>query len=60
MKIFISKLNEGWREIAIPDNFKRYSHDALVTVLHQFMDTSKYKGILITENPKLGAKSIGH
>ena len=56
MKIFISNLNEGWREMAIPKNFQRYSHDALVTVLHQFMDTSKYKGILITENPEPGVR----
>jgi hypothetical protein len=52
MKIFISIKNKGWSEIAIPKNYQRYSHDALVSVLHKFIDTKKYKGILITENPE--------
>jgi hypothetical protein len=50
-KIFISKANEGWKEVAIPDNFRRYSYDALISVLHKFIDLSAYKGVLITENP---------
>lgn len=51
-KIFISKPDEGWKEVRIPDNFRRYSYDALISVMHKFIDLSQYKGILITENPE--------
>jgi hypothetical protein len=50
-RIFISKPHEGWKELTVPENYERYSHNALVTVLHRFIDVSQYKGILVTENP---------
>lgn len=50
-KIFISKQSKGWEEVEIPEFYKRYSHDALVTVVHKFLDTKICKGILFTENP---------
>lgn len=57
-KIFISKPNEGWKEVTIPENFKRYSYNALISVLHKFMDLSDYKGILVTQNPDPWEMSI--
>jgi hypothetical protein len=50
-RIFISETNKGWEKFDLPENFKRYSHDALVSVVHKFLNVSKYKGVLITENP---------
>lgn len=50
-RIFISKKNKGWEEVSIPKKFTRYSYDALLSVIHKFVDLSNYKGILITENP---------
>jgi len=50
-RIYISKWNKGWEEIEIPPDFNRYSHDALISVVHRFLNVSKCKGILITENP---------
>ena len=51
-KIYISQKNEGWKEVVIPQNFKRYSYDALISVMHKFIDLSQYKGFLVTENPE--------
>lgn len=51
-RIYISKQSEGWKEIEIPENFKRYSYDALIGIMHRFINLSDNKGILITENPK--------
>jgi hypothetical protein len=51
-KIYISKQSTGWEEVEIPEFYKRYSHDALITVAHQFLNTQTCKGILFTENPK--------
>ena len=50
-KVYVSEQNEGWKEIQVPDKFKRYSYDALISVLHNFLDLSRFKGILVTENP---------
>jgi hypothetical protein len=50
-KIFISKSDTGWQEVEIPEKFRRYSHDALVRVVHKFIDRNSCKGLLITENP---------
>lgn len=52
-KIFISKAGEGWEELCIPENYKRYSYEALIKVLHKFLDLSQHKGVLVTENPKM-------
>lgn len=51
-RIYISKKDEGWKEVSIPENFRRYSYDALISVMHRFIDLSKHKGVLVTENPK--------
>ena len=56
-KIYISRKNEGWKEVRIPDNFRRYSHDALISVMHMFIDLSHHKGILVTENPSPWSRS---
>lgn len=50
-KIFISKQDEGWSELSIPDEFKKYSYEKLVKFTHRLLQRSKYKGLLITENP---------
>ncbi len=52
-KIYISKAGKGWDEVIIPEIYKRYSYDALIRVLHNFLDPTQYKGILITENPDI-------
>jgi hypothetical protein len=50
-KIFISKQDEGWSELSIPDEFKKYSYEKLVKFTHRLLQRNKYKGLLITENP---------
>lgn len=50
-KVFISRSNEGWREISIPEEFHRYSYDKLVNKVYRLLQPHAYKGILITENP---------
>lgn len=50
-RIFISKANRGWEEVQVPERFNRYSYDALISIMHQFIDINQYKGVLITENP---------
>jgi hypothetical protein len=50
-KIFISKANRGWQELEIPEHYRRYSHDALVRVVHRIIDRKDCKGLLISENP---------
>jgi hypothetical protein len=50
-KIFVSTIHNGWEELEIPDFYKRYSYEALISVIHKFIDRKAYKGLLITENP---------
>lgn len=50
-KVFISKQNEGWSEVEIPDEFEKYSYEKLVKFTHRLLQRNKYKGLLITENP---------
>ncbi len=52
-RIYISKTGKGWEEAFIPDNYKHYSYEALVSMRHEFLDPTKYKGILVTENPDI-------
>jgi hypothetical protein len=51
-RIFISKPDEGWSEIEIPEEFYRYPYDKLVVSVHKLLQQTTYKGLLITENPK--------
>jgi hypothetical protein len=50
-RVFISKPDEGWSEIGIPEEFSRYSYDKLVSEVHKVLQHTVYKGLLITENP---------
>lgn len=50
-RIFVSTKSRGWEEIQIPDFYKRYTYEALVSIVHKFIDRKAYKGLLITENP---------
>jgi len=50
-KIFISKSNEGWSEIAIPEEFHHYTYDKMVKKVYKILQPNTYKGFLITENP---------
>lgn len=50
-RIFVSKPNEGWKEFEIPEHYKPYSYDDIVGIVHTFLDSKNYKGLLITENP---------
>ena len=50
-KIFASGRGKGWEELRIPEFYHRYSYDALICVIHKFIDRKQYKGLLITENP---------
>ncbi len=50
-KIFISKVNEGWSEVDIPEKFQHFAYDKLVLVAHTFIKKRSYKGLLITQNP---------
>jgi hypothetical protein len=51
-KVFISKQNEGWSEITIPEEFQHYPYDRLVKKIYQVIKPDTYKGFLITENPE--------
>jgi hypothetical protein len=50
-KVFISKSNEGWSEINIPEEFQHFSYDKMVNKVYKILRTKTYKGLLITENP---------
>ncbi len=50
-KVFISKQNEGWSEVRIPEEFEKYPYEKLVNITHRLLQRNKYKGLLITENP---------
>jgi hypothetical protein len=50
-KVFISKSNEGWSEIAIPKEFQHYSYEKMVKKVYKILGVNAYKGLLITENP---------
>jgi hypothetical protein len=51
-KVFISKPNEGWSELIIPEEFQHYPYDRLVKKIYQVIKANTYKGFLITENPE--------
>jgi hypothetical protein len=50
-KIFISKVNEGWSEVEIPEKFQHFPYEKLVHVAHTLLKRQSYKGLLITQNP---------
>ena len=50
-KVFISKTNEGWSEVTIPQEFQHYSYDKMVKKVYKILGNHTYKGLLITENP---------
>lgn len=50
-RVFISKPDSGWQEVKIPENYKKYSYDALISIAHKFVGRTKHKGLFITENP---------
>jgi len=51
VKIFVSRPNEGWSEIDIPESYQRYSYERVVKQIHCLLERHRYKGLLITENP---------
>lgn len=57
-KIFVSKKGKGWEEVKIPKFYHRYSYDALLSVIHKFVDRKLYRGVLITENPEPFEKRV--
>jgi hypothetical protein len=50
-KVFISKTNEGWSEVTIPEEFQHYTYDKIVKKVYKILKSDSYKGLLITENP---------
>jgi hypothetical protein len=50
-RVFISKPDEGWSELEIPEEFRKYPYDKLVNKVHNLLHETIYKGLLITENP---------
>ena len=50
-RIFVSHHNEGWKEIALPVEYRKCSYERLVRNVHQILNRNKYKGLLITQNP---------
>jgi hypothetical protein len=50
-RVFISRPNEGWSEIEIPEEFRKYPYDKLVRRIHFLLKDVYYKGLLITQNP---------
>jgi hypothetical protein len=51
-RVFISRPDEGWSEIEVPEEFRKYPYDKLVGKVHELLQQTVYKGLLITENPK--------
>lgn len=58
-KIYISRPDMGWTEVDVPEKYRYYSYEALIKVVHQFVDVESCKGILITENPNPFSKIRG-
>jgi hypothetical protein len=50
-RIFVSRRNEGWTEVEIPEEFQQYPYDKLVRNAHRFLGDKAYRGLLITQNP---------
>jgi hypothetical protein len=50
-RVFISKPDEGWSEVEIPDEFNKFPYEKLVSIMHKLVQKRTYKGLLITENP---------
>jgi hypothetical protein len=50
-KIFVSRRNEGWSEVEIPEEFQQYPYDKLVKNVHKLVEEKPFKGLLITQNP---------
>ena len=50
-KIYTSNPREGWKEVQIPEKYRLYSYEALVKVVHRFVNVESCRGILITETP---------
>lgn len=50
-KVYISRPDKGWSEIEIPQEFKKFSYEKLVSRIHIYLKQFPYKGLLITENP---------
>lgn len=50
-KVFISKANQGWSELEVPEEFKKLSYEKLVGSVYAYLKQFPYKGLLITQNP---------
>ena len=50
-KVFISKTNQGWSELEVPEEFKKLSYEKLVGSVYTYLKQYPYKGLLITQNP---------
>jgi len=51
IKVFISRPEQGWSEIQIPELYHNLSYEKLVSRIHIYLKNYSYKGVLITENP---------
>ncbi len=58
-KVYISRPGMGWKEVEVPEKYKYHSYEAVIKVVHQFVDVESCKGILITENPNPFGKVLG-
>ena len=50
-KVFISKANQGWSELEVPEEFKKLSYEKMVGCVYAYLKQYPYKGLLITQNP---------
>lgn len=50
-KVFISRPDEGWSELEIPQEYRKLSYEKMVSRIHVYLKKYPYKGLLITENP---------
>ena len=49
--VYISRPEEGWSKLAIPEEFQQLNYEKLVNRIHAFLHNANYKGLLITQNP---------
>ncbi len=50
-KVFISQPDKGWSELDVPQEYKKFCYEKMVSQIHVYLKQYPYKGLLITENP---------
>ena len=52
MRAYISETGKGWFELEIPIELKNKTLEEVGNWAHQFISKNRFKGMLVTENPR--------